>query len=55
MARIYDASHAYFAAGCDIYLSNDRKAVKKSKVAYSLQGINTKVSGWNENSKTIIC
>jgi len=47
MARMYDASHAYFAAGCDIFLSNDRKTVKKSKVAYSLKGINTKVSEWN--------
>ena len=46
MARMYDASHAYFASGCDFFVSNDRNARMKSKVAYKFKDLNTKVIDW---------
>jgi len=46
MSRVYDASHAYFATGCDIFITNDLRTRKKSKVAYSIKGIKTKVYEW---------
>lgn len=52
LGRMYDASHAYFASGCDIYLTNDYRARKKSKVAYSIKGITTKVFEWNIKTRT---
>lgn len=50
MARSYDASHTYFAAGCNVFVSNDRKCIKKAKVAYSLKNIGTKIVEWNKIS-----
>jgi hypothetical protein len=31
MARVYDSSHAYFAAGCDYFVSNDKRCRAKAK------------------------
>lgn len=51
MARAYDASHAYFAAGCNVFLSNDLRARKKSKVAYAIKGIETNIYEWKINKQ----
>jgi len=46
MARVYDSSHAYFAAGCDYFVSNDKRCRAKAKVAYHLKDIKTEVISW---------
>jgi uncharacterized protein YutD len=46
MARMYDASHAYFASGCDFFISNDLRARMKSKVAYEFKNIKSQVIDW---------
>lgn len=43
LARMYDAGHAYLASGCDYFISNDKRACNKTKVAYELYEIDTKV------------
>ena len=48
LARLYDASHAYYASECDIFLSNDTRACKKTKVAFELYGIKTNVFDWKK-------
>jgi hypothetical protein len=48
LARVYDASHAFFASNCDFFISNDKRAVNKAKVAYSLYNINTMALSYDE-------
>lgn len=48
LARLYDASHAYFASGCDFFITNDKRALKKTKVAFYLNHIDTKVMSFQE-------
>lgn len=56
IARVYDSSHAYFASGCDYFLSNDRKARMKSRVAYKFKKIHsTIVCGWDNKQKKPLC
>jgi hypothetical protein len=56
IARVYDSSHAYFASGCDYFISNDRKARMKSKVAYKFKNLhNTIVCGWDVKQKKPVC
>lgn len=48
LARIYDASHTFFASACDIFVSNDRRARNKAKVVYSLYNVPTLVFSYDE-------
>jgi len=48
LARIYDASHTYFASCCNYFVSNDRNARNKANVAYSLYNITTKAISMDE-------
>jgi len=48
VARGNDAGHSYFASYCDIFLSNDKRARNKVKVAYKLFGIKTEVMSYQE-------
>lgn len=48
LARLYDSSHTYFASYCDIFVSNDKRARNKAKVAYLFNKINTKVLSLDE-------
>lgn len=43
VARLYDASHAYFAQKCDVLVSNDKRMRYKAAAVYSYFGVNTKV------------
>jgi hypothetical protein len=47
-ARVYDATHVFFASGCDYFVSNDKRARNKAKVAYELFDIQTKVVSYEE-------
>lgn len=38
-ARLYDASHAYFAQICDFLVSNDKRMRIKSEAVYSYLGV----------------
>lgn len=48
LARIYDSSHTFFASYCDIFISNDKRARNKAKVAYLLYNIKTRVLSYDE-------
>ncbi|PIQ49687.1 MAG: hypothetical protein COW03_03910 [Cytophagales bacterium CG12_big_fil_rev_8_21_14_0_65_40_12] len=48
MARIYDASHTYFSSACDFFISNDKRARNKAKVAFHMLNIQTKVLSLKE-------
>jgi len=43
VARLNDASHAYYAQICDILVTNDKKMIAKVNVIYSFLGVDTKV------------
>lgn len=43
LARMYDAGHTFFASGCDYFISEDKRARNKAKVAYEFCNIKTKV------------
>lgn len=43
VAKLYDASHAYFAQICDVLVSDDKRMRAKVKAIYSFLGIGTKV------------
>ena len=51
-ARLYDASHAYFAQICDFLVSNDKRMRIKSEAVYSYLGVKTKVMTADEYLKT---
>lgn len=42
-ARFWDANHAFFASCCDCFISNDKRMRNKTKAAYLIYGIGTKV------------
>lgn len=48
LARMYDAGHTYYASGCDFFISDDRRARNKAKVAYEFCNIKTKVLSLEE-------
>lgn len=48
IARMHDASHAYFAQLCDVLVSNDRKMRYKTEAVYSYLGVDTQVMSGNE-------
>jgi hypothetical protein len=48
LARMYDSSHTYFASYCDLFVSNDKRARNKAKVAYLFNEIETKVLSLDE-------
>ena len=43
IARMYDASHAYYAQICDIIVTQDKRNKFKTEAVYSYLNINTKV------------
>ncbi len=51
LARMYDASHAFFSSGCDYFISNDKRARNKIKVAFEMYNIRTKVLSYEELTK----
>jgi hypothetical protein len=46
-ARLWDSNHAFFAAHCDYFISDDLRNRYKAKVTYSLFNIRTTVIGSN--------
>lgn len=48
LARMYDSSHTYFASICDLFVSNDKRARNKAKVAYELYDLDTEVLSFDE-------
>lgn len=55
VARLYDASHAYFSSICDALVTSDKRMIAKVNAIYSILGVKTKVlstkdylSGWND-------
>ncbi|MDO9152134.1 MAG: hypothetical protein Q7U47_00205 [Paludibacter sp.] len=48
LARMYDAGHTFFASGCDYFISEDKRARNKAKVAYEFCNIKTKVLSLEE-------
>jgi hypothetical protein len=54
IARANDASHVFFATACDYFVSDDRRARNKAKVAYELFEINTQIYSFEEFKKIII-
>ena len=48
VARLYDASHAYFAQICDVLVTNDKRMRAKTKAVYSFLDVNTNVVSTNE-------
>ena len=50
IARLHDASHAYYAQLCDVFVSNDKKMRYKTKAVYSYLGIRTSVLSIKELS-----
>jgi len=51
VARYNDASHVFFASGCDCFVSNDLRARNKAKVAYELFDLKTKIYSFDEFKK----
>jgi len=43
IARTHDASHAYCAQLCDIFVSQDKKMAYKAMAVYSYYGVHTKI------------
>lgn len=43
VARMNDASHAYFASICDVLVTNDKRMRRKIEAIYSFLGIQTKI------------
>lgn len=48
IARMHDASHAYFAQLCDVFVSNDKKMRYKTEAVYSYLGVDTRVESGEE-------
>lgn len=48
VARMYDASHAYFAQICDVLVTNDKKMCMKVKAIYYFLNVKTKVLTAND-------
>ena len=48
IARMYDASHAFYAQICDIFISLDKRSIYKTKAVFSYLSINTNVFTVND-------
>lgn len=46
--RTYDAQHAYFATGCDYFVTNDHRTCMKANVLYQYYGYKTKALSLKE-------
>lgn len=53
IARMHDASHAYFAQLCDAFVSDDKKMRYKTEAVYSYLGVKTRVMSGKEFQSTI--
>jgi hypothetical protein len=47
-SRLHDVSHIIYGAYCDVFVSADKKMIKKTKAIYSMLEIPTKVLDLNE-------
>lgn len=52
IARLNDASHAYFAQICDVLVTNDKRMIAKVKAIYSFLNIHTSVLSVNDFFKS---
>lgn len=48
LARMYDSSHAFFSTDCDYFISNDKRARNKTKVAFEIYNLKTQVLSYEE-------
>lgn len=48
IARMHDASHAYYAQLCDVFVSDDKKMRYKTTAVYSYLGVKTQVVSGEE-------
>jgi|SRR5882724_608103 len=48
-ARMWDSSHATYAANFDVFLTNDSRTIKKSEVAYHMLNIPTQIISTNNS------
>ncbi len=48
LARMYDSTHVYFSTECDFFISNDKRARNKAKVAFEIYNIKTQVRSFEE-------
>lgn len=48
IARMHDASHAYYAQLCDVFVSDDKKMRYKTEAVYNYLGIQTRVMSGKE-------
>lgn len=48
IARMHDASHAYYAQLCDVFVSDDKKMRYKTEAVYSYLGVKTRVRSGKE-------
>ena len=46
-ARLWDSSHAFYSSNCNYFISNDKRTRNKSKVAFEIFGIETKILSSN--------
>lgn len=53
IARMHDASHAYYAQLCDVFVSDDKKMRYKAEAVYDYLGIKTSVMSGKEFLATI--
>lgn len=49
-ARTWDNSHTFYAAHCDIFISDDKRTRNKAKVVYEIYKVGTKVISSNAQS-----
>ena len=54
IARLNDASHAYFAQICDVLVTNDKRMITKVKAIYAFLGIRTSVMNVHDFLKSNI-
>ena len=47
-ARLWDSNHAYFSGYCDYFISDDKRTRNKTKVAFDIYNIKTKVLSTKE-------
>lgn len=48
IARLHDASHAYYAQLCDVFVSDDKRMRFKTEAVYSYLGVKTRVISGKE-------
>lgn len=52
--RTFDAQHAYFATGCEFFVSNDHRTCMKANVLYQYYGYKTRALSLKEFNELIV-